>query len=122
MEEVILQAKMGSDDYLIEKKIEIMMDMHSKKVAGELNRIKEAINNLSREISEIKRHVSENRQPAKQEQIRKFESSESVQEPNTEKRQEQASTKGTQGQTRYGEYQPKDVSIEKFFYSGSNKK
>lgn len=120
MEEVILQTKMGSDDYLIEKRIEIMMDMQSKKVANELNSIKEAINNLSKEISEIKRHVSENRQPARQEQIRKFESSESVQEqPKTERSQEKVVT---QGQNRYGEYQPKDVSIEKFFYSGSNKK
>ena len=121
MEEVILQTKMGSDDYLIEKKIEILMDMQSKKVANELNSIKEAINNLSKEISEIKKHVSENRQPARQEQIRKFESSsESVQEqPKTERSQEKVIT---QSQNRYGEYQPKDVSIEKFFYSGSNKK
>lgn len=112
MEQTIFQNKMDSNDYLIEKKIEIMIDMHGKKFVNELNSVKEAINNLSREISEVKRNISENKPAVKQEQIRNF-------EPQPEKPQEQTQTKG---QNRYGEYQPKDVSIEKFFYSGSNKK
>ncbi|MBU0628663.1 MAG: hypothetical protein KKC75_05705 [Nanoarchaeota archaeon] len=111
MVETVLQQNMNPD-FFIEKKIELMMDMHSKKFANEITSIKEAINSLTKEISDIKRNLSEHKPTIRQEQIKKFE------EPQPERQQATPS----KGNARYGEYGPQDVSIEKFFYSGSNKR
>ena len=62
MENEILQESMKmEDDYLLQKKFEIMVEMNNKKIANEFNKITEAINKLNREMSDIKKYLSESR-------------------------------------------------------------
>ena len=46
------------DGYLLQKKIELIIDMNNKKFVAELNNVHALINKLSEEIAEIKKKVN----------------------------------------------------------------
>lgn len=106
----------SSDDYFIQKKVEIMIDTNNKRVASELDNIKSMINRLNEDIHEIKRNLSGNNgfMPKKEPAI--------VSESFRDNNQNDLKAKNNEPQKpRSGDYQPEDVSVHKFFYFGTKK-
>lgn len=112
-----LQNSMQSsnlDDYMIQKRIEIMMDMTNKKIVSELNNINLKVTKLNEEVIELRKKISEGVQ-TKPSVILESENKENQADLKIRKNSEQAS------KPRYGDYTPEDVKIDKFFYFGNKK-
>ena len=123
-----------NENYLFQKKIELLIDTTFKKVKNELDALKNMIAQLDANISEIKRGYSGN--TGGQPEIR---ANEVVEEPTKSQQiniREQVtvseygardvtnvlkSSQQEKAKPRYGDYQPEDVPIDKFFYFGGNK-
>lgn len=108
-------APSNSDNYFMQKQIEIMIDINNKKITNELNNMKEILSKLSEEISDIKRNLNANRV---------IQRAEPVAIPDNNTNINQNNTRPNNGQPlrpRYGDYKPGDVSINKFFYFGNKK-
>lgn len=110
MENSVIQTS-SNDDYFIQKKLEIMMDMYNKKVANEFSKLNSMISKLNDEISQLKRNINN---PVRAEQTKIFETS--------TKEVKESPKNDDQAKPRYGDYKPEDVSIGKFFYCGSGAK
>ena len=114
MENLILQKDSGAtDSYLLQKKIEIMMELSHKKIKSELDSIKEMITRLEGTVSEIKRCLGTanaktefNAAPA----------------PNIPARESPTAARQNEEKTNSPNAQSEDVSIEKFFYFGKKGK
>ena len=119
MEDVILNDAAKSpnlDDYMLQKKLEIMIDINNKKISAELNSMRSVINKFNEELAEIKKNLNGNAQrlnavslntnanDSHQTDFRRTGSSEQMAKPRT------------------GDYEPKDVAIDKFFYFGNKTK
>ena len=111
MENLILQKDSGAtDSYLLQKKIEILMELSHKKIKSELDIIKEMIARLEGTVSEIKRCLRAAN--AKTE----FKAAPAPNIPDRESpRQDEVKTNSSNAQSE-------DVSIEKFFYFGKKGK
>ena len=104
-----------NDSYLMEKKFEFMLESINKKVANELNSLKTMIGSINSEVTEIKKQP--NNAPRAAPAV--FESSNSV---NNQGRD--TPTRGRSNEPvkpRFGDYNPEDVPIEKFFYFGNKR-
>ena len=111
MENLILQKDSGAtDSYLLQKKIEIMMELSHKKIKNELDSIKEMIARLEGTVSEIKRCLGTAN--AKTE----FKAA-----PVPDKAARE-SPRQDEKKTNSPNAQSEDVSIEKFFYFGKKGK
>lgn len=110
MENLMLQKDSGAtDSYLLQKKIEIMMELGHKKIKSELDSIKEMIIRVEGTVSEIKRCLGTAN--AKTE----FKAAPAQNIPSRESpRQDEEKTNSSNAQSE-------DVSIEKFFYFGKSK-
>lgn len=106
MENIVLQKT--SDDYLLRKQIELMMEASNKKIAAELSKINEMIERLSKEIFDVKRQLNEVTKTG----------SMVISEKNV--RQEPIRQE-TQPRPRYGDYKSEDVSVDKLFYYGNKR-
>ena len=112
------QQSVGLDDYFIQKKVELMMDMNNKKISEELKNLHSMIAQLTTQVSEIKRGLNENRfsavreQPVEHKTVKSEEQKELIEKP---KKNDEAP------KPRYGDYKSDDVSINKFFYFGNKK-
>lgn len=111
-----LQNSMSSnlEDYMMQKKIEIMMDMANKKIVSELDNINLRVSKLSEEVIELRRQLSEG--------VQKKHSL--IIEPENKKNQADSKSINANEQVskpRYGDYTPEDVKIDKFFYFGNKK-
>lgn len=104
------------NDYLIQKKIEIMMDINNKKINNELKKISDMINGLNEEICEIKKHFNEGtgiqKNPTTTFDTREKSNCDNLNIPKN---------KGDKPKPRYGDYSSEDVNIDKFFYFGNKK-
>lgn len=111
----------NSDDYLLQKKVEIMIDTHNKKVKSEfdslkteLESIRSMINRLNNDISEIRKNIDNN---GVNNNINN----------NAANRSEQVIIPDSQEKPkpkmhpRCGNYSSEDVSVNKFFYFGNKK-
>ncbi len=113
------------DDYLFQRKIEIMMDTNNKKINHELTDLKSNISKLNEEISILRQQLNEARSvrvesPAPIAPV----SVAAVAAPATNSNNidlDDARKNGQQLRPRFGDYKPEDVSISKFFYYGSKK-
>lgn len=111
------------DDYMLQKKFELMIEINNKKISSELNNVNNIIAKLNEDIRQIRKQLSENRTN----QIQKIESpkTETISENYEAAAQSFTSAKNNsnneQLKPRYGDYQPEDVSIGKFFYFGSKR-
>lgn len=103
------------EDYMIQKKIDLMIDMANKKVACELGKMNDAITRLSDEIIGIKKQLSEGIHTPKIRVVPVFENKKSEEDLKGIKQEEQPS------KPRYGDYKPEDVGVDKFFYFGNKK-
>lgn len=104
-----------NDSYLMEKKFEFMLESINKKVANELNALKNMIGSINSEVTEIKKQLNgvQRAAPAV------FENSNSV---SNQGRDTQARGQDNRAiKPRYGDYAPEDVPIEKFFYFGNKR-
>lgn len=124
MEGIRLESSMESSNlegYLLQKKIEVMIDANNKRMAVELSNLNNTVNKLNAEISEIKRQLSEVRtseitNSSKNEEKEESQSAvNTVTITNTEK-------KSDLPKPRYGNYESEDVSIDKIFYFGGGRK
>lgn len=123
-------------DAFTQKRFELMVEMATKKLQQEIQAMKEHISSLNSEIGSLKSQVSRIQfQPQQSHQRTLVESNESqpVQaegkkdvkivdcrphEERHEQFQSGAAKNAEPIRPRYGDYEPKDVSIDKFFYFG----
>lgn len=109
----------NSTDYLLQKKIEYLMEMSTKKFIQEIENMKTEIQNLNLQIQNMK-----NDQASQQlSQVQPTKTEETVEQPiNDEPKQSQTtsdSKKTNEPHPRQGNYKSEDVSIEKMFYFGN---
>src|SRR3989338_10091470 len=108
----------GMNDYMLQKKFEIMMDINNKKIANELSKINNILSSLNDEVCRIKKQISGNSPVVKAQSVApeiqvEKNNVESAQNVNKPKDNWPAS------RPRYGDYKSDDVSINKFFYFGN---
>ena len=122
-------------DIFTQKRFVLMVEMATKKLQSEINSMKEAMCSLSGEINSLKSQISrvQFQQPARAVQTTLGNSQQESQvqqkkevkivdcRPEGEKKEEFQSGAARNSEPikpRYGDYEPKDVSIDKFFYFG----
>lgn len=117
MENLTLDSSKSSDldGYMLQKRIEIMIDINNKKIFSELDKVRDAINRLNEEISEFRKNLSQG-SAIKTEAVTVFKDTVDNSYGNSE-----VPKNSTQPKPRYGDYKPEDVAIGKFFYFGNKK-
>ena len=124
-------------DAFTQKRFELMIEMATKKLQQEMQALKEHVISLNSEIGSLKSQVSRIQfQPQQSHQRTLVESNDSQNTPQPEakkdvkivdcrphdERHEQFQSGAARNaepiRPRYGDYEPKDVSIDKFFYFG----
>lgn len=105
----------SSDSLFLQKKVELMIDANNKRVANELEKIKNMVNRLNDDVCEIKKKFRDNSLMPKQEPA--------ITKHHVERNQNDTiNARNSEPQKpRYGEYKPEDVSVNKFFYFGNKK-
>jgi len=119
-------AAVNSDDYLFQKKIEIMIDTNNKKITRELNDIKEIIAKLNEDFCELRKHFNENQTARAESPLSVTPAATAVASPvaissNANLDVDDLRKNGQLARPRYGDYKSEDVSINKIFYFGSKK-
>ncbi|MBI2208122.1 hypothetical protein HYU50_01360 [Candidatus Woesearchaeota archaeon] len=106
----------NTEDYMLEKKFEIMLDMNNKKIANEISKLSSMISKLNDEIASIKKELGKGiaaKAPVAEEPLeygaREIPSNSVRPKPNDDLK------------PRYGDYSPEDVPIGKIFYFGNKK-
>ena len=125
-------------DAFTQKRFEIMVEMATKKLQQEINSLKEAFNSLNGELTSVKSQMSRMQFQPQQHAVQRTLTDEPPQvenstiqpkkevkivdcRPDNERKQEFVSGAAKNAdpiRPRYGDYEPKDVSIDKFFYFG----
>ena len=124
-------------DLFTQKRFELMIEMATKKLQQEVNSLKEALCSMSGEITSLKSQISRLQFQPPQHTVQKtlVESPQHREEVSSPKKEveivdcrpdherKQAFKSGADRNSepvrpRYGDYEPKDVSIDKFFYFG----
>jgi hypothetical protein len=107
---------MADENYLMEKKIEYMIDLKIKKINNDLVQAVSKINSMAGEIEVLRNKVERlNATPSAPARM-PVEQPEAIQPP---QQQTVAAARNSQNFQRTGNFQPKDVSIEKMFYFGN---
>ena len=124
-------------DAFTQKRFELMIDMATKKLQQEMQSLKEYITSLNSEVVSLKSQISRIQfQPQQahavqrtlaepQDEIQTIQSKKEIKivdcRPESERREDFQSGAAKNAEPirpRYGDYEPKDVSIDKFFYFG----
>jgi len=122
-ESILPKAELSNmDEYMLQKKLELMMDMNNKKIINELSKLTTVISSINENIFQIrgllngKAVVSET--PANESRV-----VHKIEPAAYEKNQSEINKvkNDDKPKPRYGDYKPEDVSIDKFFYFGKNK-
>ncbi len=128
-----LGLKMGdSDNYLMQKQMEMMIDTSNKKITAELKELREGLIQLNDEVQEIKRQMKNMRaeaseapaprpqysQPAAQAYSPPPAADPSIRRQPT-RDQEMAQTSN---RPKFTEFTEEEVSVDAIFYSGRNGK
>lgn len=100
--------KSADSDYMLQKKFEIMMDLHSKRILNEIKNLAAMIAKTNEEINYIKGIISE--KPKK----------ESIPEKKIDFVPREIN-RDNEPKPRSGDYESKDVAIDKFFYCGTKR-
>ncbi|MBI4153016.1 hypothetical protein HY497_00705 [Candidatus Woesearchaeota archaeon] len=106
---MIMMAEQETTDYFTQKRIEMMVEIASKKVVSEVQLLRKMVMQLEQELVELRQKM--NSRPVQQ----------PIQQPVQPPVQQQIKTerKPSQDAPRYGDYTSEDVSIEKMFnFSG----
>ena len=123
-------------DLFTQKRFELMIEMATKKLQQEVNLLKENLCSMAGEINSVKSQISRLQFQPPQHTVQKTlaepqPESQNIQtkkevkivdcRPDHEKKEEfksGAERNSEPVRPRYGDYEPKDVSIDKFFYFG----
>lgn len=124
-------------DVFTQKRFELIIEMATKKLQNEIMSIKETLCSMAGEINSLKSQISRLQfQPQQARAVQKtlLENQPSIENqspkrevkivdcrPDEERKQEFVSGSAKNAEPirpRYGDYEPKDVSIDKFFYFG----
>ncbi len=124
-------------DAFTQKRFELMIDMATKKLQQEISGLKEHIASLNSEMGSLKSQISRLQfQPQQSHTVQKTLSEPQHREQSVEQKKEVkivdcrpegerheefqsgAAKNAEPVRPRYGDYEPKDVSIDKFFYFG----
>ena len=110
-------------DAFTQKRLELMIDLATKKLAQEINSLKESVASLGREIAALKSRTSNTSNSTNNNDAREVKKEIKIIDcrPENERKEEfqSGAAKNTEAvMPRYGNYEPKDVSIDKFFYFG----
>ena len=117
------------------KRVELMIEMATKKLQNEVNSVKETLCSMAGEINSLKSQISrmQFQQPARAVQTTFGNAQQEIPvkqkkevnivdcRPEGERKEEFQSGSARNSEPikpRYGDYEPKDVSIDKFFYFG----
>ena len=119
MAEGIAQAAPGLGDYFMQRQLEIMMDTNNKKVLGEVKKVYEALDRINAEIESLKNQISSSGAQAK---MNAEPECQDAPKQSFSEMPSRGEIKATVPSSRTGDYCSEDVSIEKFFYFGANKK
>lgn len=117
----IRQAPDESSDFLLQKKIELMLEMNNKKIAEELQNLRAEIENLQSQIQKFRIELQESAVKS----VSSSQETSETQAPVAEKQEElqklnpPSEPKSQDSHPRQGKYTPEDVSIEKMFYFGN---
>lgn len=109
MADVLTSISAQPSDYMLQRRIELMIDTNNKRLSSELKSIKEIVNQLKEEINEIKKNLS------KDSTIKaKTYTAESP------KASGQKTTSDKQcNKPQFQGFEPGEVAVEKFFYFGN---
>ena len=125
-------------DVFTQKRFELMVEMATKKLQNEINSTKETLCSMAGEINSLKSQINRLQfsQPAHEVQRTLSGSSAEASQPSIQPKKEVkivdcrpdnerkgdlksgAEKNAEPVRPRYGDYEPKDVSIDKFFYFG----
>jgi len=115
MENTILQNNGPNlDDFLIQKKIELIIDMNNKKFSAEINKMNSMIVRLSEEIAQLKMNIQNHAAAPVKENTAEIQQR-IIEEVKTER------VADDKPKPRFGDYKPGDVDINKFFYFGTKR-
>ena len=114
MENSISQdAGSGLSDYMLQKRIELIISINNKKVANEMENIRSTLSRLNDEIHQIRKGLDNNIVRPREEPSAGFTNAENT-------KSDFGRAKNTEApKPRFGDYKPKDVAIGKFFYFGN---
>ena len=124
-------------DAFTQRRFELMVEVATKKLQQEINNLKESLCSMAGEINSVKSQVSriqfqpQQSHPVQTKLVEPSSENQSVQakkdvkivdcRPENERKEEFQSGAARNAEPvrpRYGDYEPKDVSIDKFFYFG----
>ena len=126
-------------DAFTQRRFELMVEMATKKLQQEINSVKETLCSMAGEINSVKSQISRLQfqpqqshpvqrtltEPQPQAENQNLQSKKEVKivdcRPEGERREDfksGAERNAEPVRPRYGDYEPKDVSIDKFFYFG----
>ena len=117
-------------DAFTQRRFELMLEIATKKLQSEIGSIKECLCSLSGDINSVKNQISRLQfQPHQNTDNQTQQNSQAKKEdvkivdcrPENERKTDfqSGSAKNSEPlRPRYGDYQPEDVSIDKFFYFG----
>ena len=127
-------------DVFTQKRFELMVEMATKKLQGEIMSVKETLCSMAGEINSLKSQISRLQFPPQARTVQKtlgetqneWQAAQIYSQPkkdvkivdcrpDEERKQEFVSGSAKNAEPirpRYGDYEPKDVSIDKFFYFG----
>ncbi len=105
-------------DAFTQKRFELMVEMATKKIQQELNQVKEFVSSLNSEVGSLKSQLNRMQfsPHSEKKEVKIIDC-----RPDNEKKVEFVSGAAKNAEPvrpRYGNYQPDDVSIDKFFYFG----
>ena len=121
MEAVEITENGCNDHFFVQRMVEVMLDINNKKVFNEINTLKSEVSRLNEMLSELNRKTAEIRNAEQQKNIRDFPESVAPAAQAAPVSAPRARTNETVSRPRYGDYQPEDVSVDKFFYFGRKK-
>ena len=111
------------NSYLLEKKFEFMIESSSKRLINELSALKDAIGRLNSEIADLRKQVNGMQKQAPAAAV--FENSNAGAQEDSQQRARNSGAAEARNngavKPRFGDYEPKDVPIEKFFYFGNKR-
>ena len=121
-------------DVFTQKRIELMIEMATKKLQQQIDSMKESLCSMAGEINSLKSQINRMQFQPQQARVVQTTLSDSQQQakprkeveivdcrPEGERKEEFKSGAAKNSEPvrpRYGDYEPKDVSIDKFFYFG----
>lgn len=118
-----IKVERQQDDYFLQKRVELMIDVANRKVLAEVMRLREEMQRLQQEVTSLRKH-SVSSASIQVSQPSSMAAPMQAAQAQTDVRRGDFSPerKVSADMPRYGHYTSQDVSIEKFFNFGSGRR